>query len=193
MKKVLGKAFFNRPALVVARELLGKYLVRKRGGREVALMITETEAYVGPHDLAAHSSRGRTARTEVLFGPAGVWYVYFVYGMHEMLNIVTKQDGAAVLIRGVEGHAGPAKLTHFLKISRALNKKPAAKASGLWIEDRGVKIPPKNILKSPRIGIAYAGRYVTKPWRFVIDTGARPPRLRRGSRAHYGGYSARRG
>lgn len=168
MRKVLGKEFFNRSAPVVARELLGKFLVRKIGKREVAVMITEAEAYNGPKDLAAHSSKGRTARTEVMFGPAGVWYVYFVYGLHEMLNVVTKKDGAAVLIRGIEGYDGPAKLTTFLKINRSFNKKKADKSSGLWVEDRGVRIVPREIKKGPRVGVDYAGLWAKKPWRFII-------------------------
>lgn len=168
MKKVLDSDFFDRPALVVAKELLGKYLVRKVNDTEVALMITETEAYNGPLDLAAHSSKGRTARTEVLFGAAGHWYVYFVYGLHEMLNVVTKKDGAAVLIRGVKGYDGPAKLTKFLKIDRSLNGKAVAKASGLWVEDRGVVVHPRDIQKTPRIGVAFAGEWANKPWRFVL-------------------------
>ena len=168
MRQVLGKEFFDRPTLVVAKELLGKYLVRRIGGKEVALQIVETEAYDGVRDLASHSSRGRTARTEVMFGPAGVWYVYFVYGMHEMLNVVTKKDGAAVLIRGVEGYVGPARLTKFLKIDRSLNLKKADKKSGLWVEDRGVRILPRQINKGPRVGVDYAGPWAKKDWRFTL-------------------------
>jgi DNA-3-methyladenine glycosylase len=168
MRKILGPEFFDRPTLAVARDLLGKYLVRKVGKREVAAMITETEAYDGPKDLAAHSSKGRTARTEVMWGPAGVWYVYFVYGLHEMLNVVTKKDGAAILIRAVEGHKGPAKLTKFLKIDRSLNRKKADKKSGLWVEDRGAVVLQKEIIKGPRVGIDYAGLWARKPWRFTL-------------------------
>lgn len=168
MRRVLQPAFFNRPTLTVARELLGKYLVRKVGNKEVTLMITETEAYDGSNDLAAHSSKGRTKRTEALFGLAGHWYVYFVYGMHEMLNVVTKKDGAAVLIRGAGHLSGPAKITKYLKIDRSLYGKPAAKASGLWVEDRGVRVEPSQIQKGPRVGVDYAGLWAKKPWRFVI-------------------------
>src|SRR6185436_20546414 len=122
MKKVLARKFFERNALTVARELLGKYLVRKVGQKTVAYKITEVEAYIGPHDLASHASKGRTKRTEVMFGHPGHWYVYLIYGMYEMLNIVTDKFNypSAVLIRGVEGVSGPGRLTKTLKITRAL-------------------------------------------------------------------------
>jgi DNA-3-methyladenine glycosylase len=168
MRKVLGSEFFERPTTTVARDLLGKFLVRKVGGKESALMITETEAYDGPPDLGSHSARGHTARTEVLFGPAGIWYVYIIYGLHDMLNIVTKRDGAAVLIRGTDGYPKPGTLTKALRVTRALNQKPASRKTGLWVEDRGIKIPKKDIEATPRIGIAYAGEWAEKPWRFVV-------------------------
>src|SRR3989344_1000157 len=92
-------------AQTVAHSLLGKYLVRRVNGKTKAYKITETEAYVGPHDKASHAHRGKTKRNEVMFGPPGHWYVYFTYGMHYMLNIVTGRDGypSAVLIRGIIG------------------------------------------------------------------------------------------
>ncbi|HZS42928.1 MAG TPA: DNA-3-methyladenine glycosylase [Candidatus Paceibacterota bacterium] len=172
MRKVLDKRFFHRPVLKVAEDLVGKYLVRKIGRKEIALMITETEAYDGEKDLACHASKGRTARTEVMFGEAGHWYVYLVYGMYEMLNIVTgpKDYPAAVLIRAAGKAGGPGKLTRLLEIDRRLNTKPAMRTSGLWIEDRGIKIKKSEILKTPRIGINYAGDYwAKKPWRFVLN------------------------
>ena len=97
----LGKEFFDRPATRVARELISKYLVRRVRGKDIALMITETEAYEGFDDRASHASKGETARNRVMFGEAGIWYVYLVYGMHDMLNIVTGAKGypAAALIR----------------------------------------------------------------------------------------------
>ncbi|RJP43085.1 DNA-3-methyladenine glycosylase, partial [Candidatus Parcubacteria bacterium] len=154
MNRVLGQKFFNRPALVVAQALLGKYLVRRLRKREltqnVAVMITEVEAYDGPHDKASHAHRGRTARNSPMFEEGGRWYVYFTYGMHWMLNIVTgpKNYPAAVLIRaGIRNHEskvisqqlinGPARLTKHLKIDKRLNGKSAIRRSGLWIEDRG--------------------------------------------------------
>lgn len=180
-RKVLDKRFFNRPVVKVAEDLIGKYLVRKIGHKEIALMITETEAYDGVNDLACHASKGRTARTEIMFGEAGHWYIYLVYGMHFMLNVVTgaKDYPAAVLIRGVEGYNGPGKVTRFLEIDKRLNGKPATKErvaglnsplNSLWIEDRGGKISKTNIIKTPRIGIDYAGEiWAKKPWRFVLN------------------------
>jgi DNA-3-methyladenine glycosylase len=172
MKKILTKKFFERPVLVVAEDILGKYLVRNIGGKDVAFMITEVEAYDGYKDKACHASRGRTERTETMFGSAGVFYIYLVYGMYEMLNIVTgpKDYPAAVLIRGVEGVNGPGRLTKRLKIKRKLNGEKAIRKSGLWIEDRGEEIPKKRIKKTPRIGVNYAGPvWSRKHYRFVLN------------------------
>jgi DNA-3-methyladenine glycosylase len=170
MRKVLGPDFFDRPALVVAKDLLGKYLVRKSADGEVAYMITETEAYFGYEDKGSHAHRGQTPRNTPMFGPAGIIYVYFTYGMHWMLNLVTgKRDyPAAVLIRGLEGVSGPGRLTKFLEIDKTLNTLPLSRKSGLWVEDRGVKINPRQIQKTPRIGIPGRGVWTDKPWRFVL-------------------------
>jgi DNA-3-methyladenine glycosylase len=168
--RVLDRAFFERSTLVVARELLGKYLVRAHLGGEIAARIHETEAYVGPHDLACHAAKGHTPRTAVMFGPAGTWYVYFIYGIHWMLNVVTEVEGypAAVLVRGAGDWNGPARLTKGLDIDRRLNGTPAAVASGLWIEDRGETIPRGQIRRTPRIGVDYAGIWAEKPYRFLL-------------------------
>jgi DNA-3-methyladenine glycosylase len=174
--RVLNAKFFARPALVVARELIGKVLVRRIDGRPgsrsntLAAVITETEAYIGPHDLACHGSKGRTPRTEVMFGPGGCWYVYFIYGIHWMLNAVTDEVGhpSAVLIRGAGQWDGPAKLTKALAIDKGLNGQPAARSSGLWIEDRGLKVPRGRIQRTPRIGVDYAADWAAKPYRFVL-------------------------
>ncbi len=91
--------------------------------------------------------------------------------MHEMLNIVTKKEGAGILIRGVEGYDGPAKITKHLQIDRSLYGKPAAKITGLWIEDRGVMVRPSEIKRGPRIGVEYAGLWALKPYRFVLKSG----------------------
>ena len=130
---ILAASFYARPALRVARELLGKTLVRSINGETIAAMITETEAYIGPQDKACHAYRGRTARTEVMFGPPGHWYVYFIYGMHWMLNVVTGDEGypAAVLFRAAGEYFGPARLTKALRINRELNEQPVSSASGL--------------------------------------------------------------
>ena len=158
----------------MAEELLGKFLMRRLPSGEImARMILETEAYDGFHDKASHASRGKTNRNTIMFGHAGFWYVYFTYGMHWMLNIVTreKEYPAAVLIRGVEGLNGPARLTKELQIDKNLNGAPASKKSGLWIEDRGIKIPKNKIKKTGRVGIIYAGPYwIKRKWRFVMKS-----------------------
>ena len=169
--QIIPPTFFSRPAPTVARDLLGKYLVRRWRGKTLVYRITEMEAYHGLEDRASHASRGKTARNMVMFGPAGVFYVYLVYGMHEMLNVVTGDDGypSAVLIRGVEGFNGPGKLTRHLHIGRALNGRVAEPASGLWFEDRGEEVDPHAIMATPRIGVAYAGEeWAGKPYRFVL-------------------------
>ena len=170
-RKVIGKDFFRRDTRAVARELLGKFLVRKAYGEEIAAMITETEAYDGPKDKASHAHRGRTARNAPMFGSAGVWYVYLCYGMHNMLNIVTgeKKYPAAVLIRGVEGALGPGRVTKMFRIGREYNCAEAHPKTGLWIEDRGVKIRKGEIAAAPRVGVAYAGPvWSKKHYRFFI-------------------------
>ncbi len=169
---ILGKKFFERDTVLVAKNLLGKFLVRKVGRREMALMITEVEAYDGFRDKASHAARGKTARNLIMFGRPGHWYVYFTYGMHWMLNVVTREKGypAAVLIRGVVGFKGPARLTKFLKIDRKLNGLPASKRSGLWVEDREVKVSVSKIKKGSRVGVSYAGPYwARRRWRFWIE------------------------
>ena len=144
-------------------------------------MITETEAYDGPRDLASHGSRGRTKRTEIMFNEAGLFYVYFVYGMHWLLNIVTgpKDYPAAVLIRAGSYYDpkikkeviinGPARLTKFLNISKKQNGKRADKKTGAWLEDHGIRIDPRHITAEKRIGVDYAGPlWANKPYRFTL-------------------------
>ncbi|MBI2057379.1 MAG: DNA-3-methyladenine glycosylase [Candidatus Yanofskybacteria bacterium] len=171
MFMTLPQNFFNRPTLIVAKELLGKYIVRKIGKKEMALMITEVEAYDGLKDKASHASRGKTERNQVMFGEAGYFYVYFTYGMHWMLNVVTglKNYPAAVLVRGTKEILGPARLTKFLKIDKKLNGKKAEPKTGLWFEDRGVKISDKQISRTPRVGVVYAGLiWSKKKYRFLL-------------------------
>jgi DNA-3-methyladenine glycosylase len=167
----LDEHFFNRPADEVARSLLGKEIVRRHGRRTLRARITETEAYLGSHDRACHAARGRTKRTEVMFGPPGTLYVYFIYGMYWMLNVVTGEAGcpAAVLIRGVQGVGGPGRVTRAFAITGALNGRPAAKRTGLWFEDSGANPGPDEVVETPRIGIDYAGPvWVAKKLRFVL-------------------------
>ena len=158
--------------VALARELLGKFLVRSRAGTVEARLITEVEAYDGEHDLACHARAGRTARTATLYRAGGCWYVYLCYGVHEMLNLVTGPEHApaAVLIRGVAGASGPGRLTRTLAIDRSLNGAPANPVSGLHLEDRGVAIPKRWIRATPRVGVDFAGPvWAAKPWRFLID------------------------
>jgi DNA-3-methyladenine glycosylase len=170
MRKVLGEEFFERKAPVVAKELLGKYLVRQIGSETVALMIHETEAYDGFEDKASHAHRGATPRNSVMFGKSGRMYVHFTYGMHWMLNLVCGKEGypSGVLIRGAGDISGPARLTKALSIDKKLNTLPLSKKSGLWVEDRGVKVSKKEITLTPRVGIRYAEEWIEKPWRFVL-------------------------
>ena len=167
----LSRDFFDRPADRVARELLGcRLAVKDVDGRISRHVIFETEAYLGAHDLACHGSRGMTARNAVMFGPAGVWYVYLCYGMHWMLNVVTGRQGvpAAVLFRGAGELVGPGRLTRGLGIGKNFDGRPAARPTGLWLE-RGALVPPRLISRTPRIGIGYAGEWAEKPLRFVCD------------------------
>lgn len=176
MSKPLSRSFFERSAVAVARDLLGCTLVRKRGKTLARLPITETEGYEGPHDLGSHASRGKTARNEAMFGPAGVWYVYFVYGNHWMLNVVTGKRGhpAAVLIRCVGEYGGPGRLTKALGIDKSFNSKPAARSTGLWLE-QGKRVSARDIKRTPRIGIDYAGPvWSKKPYRFVLKKPSAP-------------------
>lgn len=169
MSGALSSFFFKKPTLQVARNLLGKALVRKWRGKLIKGIITETEAYCGPEDKASHASRGRTKRTEVMFGEPGTIYVYLIYGMHYCLNIVTgkKDYPAAVLIRGVlvgeKKLNGPGKVCKYFHIDKILNGTMLGKSSNLWIE-KGIKA--KNIRTGRRIGVDYAGRWAKKPWRF---------------------------
>lgn len=172
MRKVPNE-FFNRKTLTVAKDLLGKYLVRKINGKVLKEKITEVEAYVGPHDLACHSSRGKTKRNEPMFGTPGTIYVYFTYGMHWMLNIITEEKDfpAGVLIRGTESFSGPGRLTKNLKIDKTLNNQMLGVKSGLWIEeDEKFKNKKLKIIKTPRIGINYAPEpWCSAPYRFVLE------------------------
>jgi DNA-3-methyladenine glycosylase len=180
--------------VALARWLVGKYLVRRLpDGREDGRMIVETEAYHGESDLACHARAGRTRRTEVMYGPGGMWYVYLCYGIHEMLNLVVGPPDwpAAVLIRGVEAARGPGRVTKSLGIDRRFNAAPADVASGLWLEDRGVRLPRGSVHATKRIGIDYAGPiWTAKHWRFVLPeaavikaTKSRAPRPRKSNRA----------
>lgn len=186
MGKIIKANYFQRSALKVAKELIGKSIVVKRGGKIKRYLIMETEAYVGPHDKASHAFKGKTKRTETMYMSGGVFYVYLIYGFYWMLNIVTdvKDYPSAVLIRGIiEGRekgfrkiSGPGKVGLELKISKDLNGKNASKKTGLWFEESyvekdkykfefGKKI---KILRLPRVGVGYAGPiWSGKKFRFL--------------------------
>ena len=166
LRAVLEPAFFDRPADQVARDLLGKALLRRIGRNQRTFVIAETEAYLGSHDLACHSARGRTARTEVMFGPPGTLYIYLVYGLHWMLNVVTAPPGSAVLLRSAGGANGPGRLGAALAITGTLNGKAAQPLTGLWFEDRSVA---GRVIATPRIGVDYAGQFWSRrKLRFVL-------------------------
>ncbi|MEO6567943.1 MAG: DNA-3-methyladenine glycosylase [Opitutaceae bacterium] len=175
-----AKTFQARKTVIFARWLLGKFLVRRLpNGSEEARMILETEAYCGESDLACHARAGRTKRTEVMYGEGGVWYVYLCYGIHEMLNLVVgpRDWPEAILIRGVDGAIGPGRVTKTLAIDRRLNATPAEPATGLWLEDRGVRVPRAAVEVTPRIGVDYAGPlWSPKHWRFTLDPRSLPSR-----------------
>ena len=175
----LPRAFYDRDTQVVARELLGKHLVHVVAGVERVGRIVETEAYLGPHDLAAHSSRGLTERTRVMFGPPGHVYVYLIYGMHWCMNVVTEADGraAAVLLRALEPvrnvearTRGPALLTKAMGIDKRHNGHDLL-SDDLYIadprEDRRIRIA-----RRPRIGVDYAGHWARRLLRFYVSGNA---------------------
>lgn len=168
----INRKFFDRDTLVVARELLGKYLCRRMKGKVISARITETEAYCGPNDLACHASKGLTERTKVMFGLPGHAYVYMIYGMYHCLNIVTEKGGypAAVLIRGLELEScdGPGKLCREFRIDKKLNGIDICTSKKLWVEQDGSKISSSKIKKGKRIGIDYAGKWRDKLWRFSL-------------------------
>jgi DNA-3-methyladenine glycosylase len=171
----LPRSFYDRDTVAVAQELLGKHLVHAVAGVERVGRIVETEAYLGPHDLAAHSARGLTNRTQVMFGPPGHAYVYLIYGMHWCMNVVTGEEGvaAAVLLRAlepvgnVEGRTqGPALLCKALAIDKRLNGHDLLSAD-LFIADPRDAAPIR-IEKRPRIGVDYAGHWARRLLRFYI-------------------------
>lgn len=171
----LPRAFYNRDTVLVARELLGKSLVHVSGGVERIGRIVEVEAYLGPHDLAAHSAKGLTQRTQVMFGPPGHAYVYLIYGMYYCMNVVTEREGhaSAVLlravepVRNVEGRTqGPGLLCRAMHIDKRLN------THDLLSDDFHIAAAPENkpltITKRPRVGVDYAKHWAKRHLRFYI-------------------------
>jgi len=164
-----GKEFFTGDVIQVAQKLPGMDIVIKHGSTEVRYSITETEAYNGTEDKACHASKGRTPRTEVMFQEGGLLYVYFVYGMHWMMNIVTgpRDVAQAVLIRGAGNISGPGRLTKALGIDGSFNGESVINSPRIWIEDTGLQLP---VAAMPRVGINYAGEpWISMPWRFMIS------------------------
>jgi DNA-3-methyladenine glycosylase len=168
---------WHRPARQVAPALLGYRLCRRsRDGRVTRVLITEVEAYCGPHDRASHASRGPTPRNRIMFGPPGYWYVYLCYGVHWMLNLVTGPEdyAAAVLLRGVEGAIGPGRLTRALKITKIFSGQKCSRSSGLWIEGPAEIPSGWRRHRGPRIGVDYAGpRWAAQPYRWWLEPPSR--------------------
>lgn len=184
----LGRDDFNRPTLQVARHLLGKFIVRRQRGRQLAGMITEVEAYRAPRDRASHAFGGhRSARVEPLYRDGGTAYVHLVYGLHWLLNFSTVGTGTpeGVLIRGIlVGIAaadrrllsGPGRVGAYLGIDKALDGVDVTRSTRIWLEDRGIRVPAGRLRKGPRVGIDYAGPYwAARCWRFWIDMSKRLP------------------
>lgn len=171
----LPRKFYDRDTTTVAQELLGKWLVRRADGETRVGRIVETEAYLGPHDLAAHSARGLTQRTKVMFGPPGHAYVYMIYGMYFCTNVVTEAEGhaSAVLLRALEPvqgihdrTQGPGLLSRAMGIDKRLNGHDLLSAD-FHIVAPEVE-PPFRMMKRPRIGVAYAGHWARRLLRFYI-------------------------
>ena len=158
----------------MARDLLGKCLVHRGDGAPRVSRIVEVEAYLGPHDLAAHSARGLTPRTRVMFGPPGFAYVYLIYGMYQCMNVVTQAEGkaSAVLLRAVEpvrnvtGRTqGPGLLCRAMGIDGRLNGHDLL-SRNFYIADDGTSV--ESIVKRPRIGVDYAGHWAKRLLRFYV-------------------------
>lgn len=164
----LSKEFYLQDVLKVAPLLLGKKIVLQQNNQYTKHIITEVEAYRGTEDLACHASKGRTKRTEIMFHSGGNLYIYLIYGMYYMLNVVTgkKENPQAVLIRGIEGYNGPGKLTKALDINLSFYGENLLRSNRIWIEDAE---EIKNYNTSTRIGIDYAGEvWKNKKWRFYV-------------------------
>lgn len=172
----LPRGFYERPATDVAPDLLGKLLVHQTALGQRIGRIVEVEAYLGRHDLAAHSSRGITARTRAMFGPAGHAYVYLIYGMYHCMNVVTgpADSGSAVLLRALEpvqglsvNTSGPGRLTRAMGIDKQhYGADLCSPDSALFLAEDGHD--PVAMLTSPRIGVDYAGAWAKEPLRYYI-------------------------
>lgn len=172
----LEKGFFTRDVLDVTPDLIGKYICRRfPDGSVRRFQIHEAEAYRAPEDLACHAAKGRTARTEVMFAEGGRVYVYLIYGMYWMLNIVTgkQNEPQAALIRGVAGASGPGRTGKILELDKSFYGENLLTSERIWLEDTGETLDAQ---ATPRVGIDYAGEpWVSKPWRWVYE----PPKERK--------------
>ena len=168
MAEKLSEDFFKRDVLEVAPELVGKVLARRlEDGTVLRERIAETEAYRGEEDKGCHASKGRTKRTELLYGESGVIYVYLCYGVHWLMNVITGRNGQpqGVLLRAGKVHGGPGKLTKYLGVDGSFNGRRICSEPDIWIEDDGYR---PDIVTAPRVGIDYAGEYWRDvPWRFI--------------------------
>ena len=168
MKK-LEIDFYRQDAVTVAEKLLGQILVRKwDDGTESRYQITETEAYFGVEDLACHASKGRTPRTEIMYADGGKVYVYLIYGMYWMLNVVTGDENhpQAVLIRGLDDVLGSGKVGRLLKMDKTFYGEDLLSSNRIWIKDSTETV---NFVTAARVGIEYAGdEWKNKPWRFIL-------------------------
>ena len=165
----LSRSDYAVDAVTAAKMLLGKRLCRRLAdGTVLKARIVETEAYCGEGDTACHAHCGKTERNAPMYEAGGIAYIYLCYGMHNLLNVVTGKKGypEAVLIRGIEDHIGPGRVTKFLQIDRTLNREPFTASTRLWIEDDDT--PSPRFKATPRIGITYASkRDQNRKWRFV--------------------------
>jgi DNA-3-methyladenine glycosylase len=188
-----ARSFFLKSTLTVARELIGMHLVhRSARGEPHRGRIVETEAYQGPHDLAAHSARGRTQRTQVMYGPPGFAYVYFIYGMWNCLNVVTARAGRphAVLLRALEPLSdprartwGPGLLCRAFQIGRELNGTDL-RGDTLWLEYPPGRVSTPRIARATRIGVDYAGEWALRRWRYFDADSAFVSTAPASARAH---------
>ena len=170
MSRRLDRAFYSRDVLEVAPQLLGQHLVRiGPDGERLSYVITETEAYRGGEDLACHASKGMTPRTEVMFGEGGHLYMYLIYGMYWMMNVVCGDEGVpqAVLFRGLREVSGPGRLSRLVGVDRSFYGEDLVSSDRIWIEESGVN---PTYSAGPRIGIDYAGEpWKNMPWRFLMN------------------------
>lgn len=172
MADYFGPEFFARDAHKVARELMGHHLCRQVGGKSFQFTLNEIEVYDGFDDRASHAfgKDPQKGRSSIMFGRAGICYVYLCYGVHWMLNIVTREPGypSALLIRGCAEVKGPGRLTQMLKIDKSLNGKLALPENKLWFAPNPLRKTRLKIQKSPRVGVNYAGEeWAGKPWRLT--------------------------